>query len=153
MITYHLETWESYYNDPARAGLWNEHWEEMAPAHERRMPLGMDVASYRAFDAAGALIVVTVRSTGRLVGYCLVLVKRHLHYPILCGFEDVYFLTRSERKGMVGYKMIKFVIQVVRARGCKRLYWMTKCFNTIELLLLRLKMIKLDVVYGLWLED
>ncbi len=151
-ITFHRETWDDYFNDPDRESLWEEHYSEFEPAHEGKMPMGPDVGVYSALDKAGALEIITARKAGKLIGYCLVVCKRHIHYRALCAFEDSYFVTKPERLGSVGTRLIKKALDVCKARGCVRAYWMTKEFNSIEVLFKRLGMEKIDSVFAIWLE-
>jgi GNAT superfamily N-acetyltransferase len=152
-ITFHSESWDQYYNDPDREALWIEHYSEFVPAHEGKMAMGPDVAAYSALAASGALEIVVARKAGRMIGYCLVVVRRHIHYSSLCAFEDSYFVTKPERLGSVGTRLIKRALEVCKARGCVRAYWMTKEFNSIAKLFERLGMEKIDSVFAIWLED
>lgn len=147
MITFQVESWRQYYSDPATAELWHEHYQELEPAHQGQMLMGPDVAAYETMDAAGMLVVVCAREAGRLVGYCLALVKRHLHYPTLCGFEDSYFLTRPSRRGTAGIRLIQAMRTELARRGCRRTYWMTKEFASVAAIFERLGMKKMDTVY------
>ena len=152
-ITFHSERWSAYYNDPDRETLWKEHYAEFTPAHEGKMPMGPDVKAYKALDDAGALEIITARRSGQMIGYCLVCVRRHIHYSSLCAFEDSYFVTKPERLGSVGTRLIKRSLEVCKARGCVRAYFMTKEFNSIEVLFKRLGMEKIDSVFAIWLES
>lgn len=151
-ISYQTESWASYYSDPDLLALWQEHYDELEPAHRGLMPMGPDVAGYEALESVGCLLVQTVRRDGRLIGYCTVVVRRHIHYPTVCGFEDSYFVSRLERKGLIGYKLLRKTLDELKRLGCKRVYFMTKEFNTIAILLERLGMAKIDSVYAMWLE-
>jgi GNAT superfamily N-acetyltransferase len=149
-VTFHVEPWASYY--PECVPLWVEHYEEFAPAHEGKMEMGPDVRVYEALDKAGQLQVLVARSAGQMVGYCLVAIRPHIHYSkSLCGFEDSYFVTKSHRKGLVGYKLIKETLRHLEQRGVQRAYFMTKEFLSIAKLLERLGMKKIDTVYAIWL--
>ena len=150
MITYQLESWAQYYNDPSREALWWEHYNEFSPAHETRMPMAPDLDVYSALDKAGSLMVMTARSQGRLVGYCIVVARRHMHYGALCGFEDAYYLSKEFRQGLAGYKLIKHMLKALERRGVERSYWMTKEFLSIAKLFERLGMVKVDTVYAIW---
>lgn len=155
MLSFHRESWGRYYDDPERLGLWTQHYTEFTPAHERRLPMEPDVSQYSALEKIGALEVMTVRKEGKMVGYCLVVFRRHLHYSSLCAFEDSYFLSKSERKGLAGYRFLRYVIQVCRSRGAKRLFFMTKTLPgipNIRPLLERLGFVQTDETLALWLE-
>ena len=147
MITFQIESWQQYFNDPQRLVLWQEHYEELEQAHSRQMPMAPDEAFYAALDSAGILVILTARQDGILVGYCLAVIKRHPHYNAVCGFEDSYYLTPRARKGSIGYRLLKAMRDELTQRGCCRSYWMTKEFASVEVLFQRLGMKKMDSVY------
>lgn len=147
MITFHSERWLGYYNDPARPGLWQEHYEYLAQAHDYQMPMDPDIATYAMLDAAGQLEIMVARDAGRMVGYSLFLVKRHLHYAALCAFEDSYFMTAPARKGTAGVRLIRATLTRIWQRGAKRAYFMTKEFASVAALLQRLGGRKMDEVF------
>lgn len=153
MITYQIEGWRQYYSDPGLRQLWLEHYTELGLAHEGRMEMGPDTKTYEALDAQGSLVILTARSAGLLVGYCLAVVKRHPHYPTVCGFEDSYYLTPSFRRGIAGIRLITRMNQELKRRGCVRSYWMSKKFKGLEKIFLWLKMVEMDTVFCLWLGD
>jgi len=145
-VTFQLEPWSQYY--PECQGLWKEHWEEFHPVHLGKMPMAPAVSEYEAMAAMGQLQVMVARSAGKMVGYCLVVVRPHLHYcHTLTGFEDSYFLTKPFRKGLNGLLLLKHSIEALRARGVQVAYFMTKEFNTIERLFLRLGGVRMDSVW------
>ena len=115
------------------------------------MPCGPDIKVYEALARAGQLDVIVAREAGQMVGYCLVVTRRHIHYAALCAFEDSYFLTRDARRGLAGYVMIRETLDVLRARGVVRAYFMTKEFLSMAKLFERLGGDKVDEVYGFWL--
>ena len=155
MITFQVEPWEQYFQDPRRESLWQEHYDEFLPAHERKLEMAPDVSFYQAGAAAGSLDVVVARSAGEMIGYCLMFTRPHIHYcHDLCTFEDSYYLTRNLRRNLagIGLKLVQTSIQVARRRGSRRLYFMTKEFISIARLLEHLGFAKMDSVYCLWLE-
>jgi GNAT superfamily N-acetyltransferase len=151
MITFQVESWEQYFGDPEREALWLQHYAEFEPVHQHRMPFGPDIEAYSELARQGKLQITTVRRDGRLIGYCLVVITRHIHYNVRCGMEDSYYLAKSERKGLIGYRLIGEATAAAKRAGCVRLYFMTKEFRPIEVLLDRLGFEKLDSVWGLWL--
>ena len=113
-----------------------------------------DVSFYQGAAANGQLFVLVARRHGVMIGYFLVIVRPHVHYcDALCAFEDSYFLTQSERKGLIGYRLIKAALAECTRRGCVKAFFMTKEFNSIELLFERLKFEKSDSVYSIWLRN
>lgn len=155
MITIQIESWQQYYSDPDREALWKEHYDVLELAHEGRMEMGPDVESYAALDRAGFLMVLVAREAGKMIGYCLVVLRRHLHYKAFCAFEDSYFVSRKARQGLsrVGYDLIKTTLLACHRRGAVRGYFMTKEFASIARMLEHFGMERSDSVYTIWLGD
>lgn len=152
MITYQLENWNSYY--PECLPLWREHYAEFEPFHKNQMAMAPEVETYKRLDQLGMLQVIVARDAGKMVGYCLTVIRPHIHYcGTLCGFEDSYFLTNSLRQGLAGYKLLAAAVKAAKSRGVKRVYFMTKEFISVEKLLKRLGMEKCDSVYTMWIGD
>lgn len=151
------ESWERYYNDPEREALWWEHYNEFWEVHQGKLPMSPDVRFYSALEAAGALETIVARKAGKMVGYCLMVVKRHNHYDALCAFEDSYFLTASERLGSAGIRLIREAIRVAKQRGVLRAFFMTKVIlgpgapPSIEKIFEHLGMEETDAIWALWL--
>lgn len=151
MITFHLENWFCYRQDPSVETLWAEHYAELA-GDKQRMPLGIDEGFYEFLASRGMLSVVCARKAGVLVGYCLVLCKPHPRYrSVLCGFEDCYFLTAAERGEGAGKGLIEAALAALIARGCKRAYFMTKLSHDHGKLFEALGFTACDRVYTKWL--
>ena len=144
-ITYQVESWSRYYSDCQE--LWKLHYAEFAPFHRGKLEFGPDVEMYQALERAGQLQILVARSAGVMVGYCLMVDKRHPHYTNICGFEDSYFVQREFRKGWNGIKLIKRSVELMNKRGVTVCYFMTKEFNSIALMFEWLKFRKCDTVY------
>lgn len=152
MITLHLESWQDYSRDPQCAVLWAEHYDEIAG--DKTMPCGPDSPFFAFCDVNGMLQLLTARRAGVMIGYCIILVKPHPHYrTVLCGFEDCYFLTASERKGWAGVRLIKESLKKLQARGVKRAYFMTKLNHDVSKLFSRLGATNTDSVWQFNLEE
>lgn len=151
MITYQLESWESYYRDCQE--LWRMHYEEFRPFHKGRLEFGPDVQLYEQAETAGRLHILVARASGVMVGYCLVKIGRHPHYTNICGFEDSYFVHPDYRKGWNGVKLIKRSIELLEKRGVMICYFMTKEFNSIEKIFIHLGLLRCDTVYCTGLGD
>ena len=132
MITYELVSWDTYYNDPSRAALWAEHYEELCRANRSAKPMSPDVPFFQILDQRGMLQILIVRENGAMVGYCLVIVKRHTHYDVLAGIEDSYFLRKTSRRGMTGVRLITKSLLALKARGVKEVYFMSKEFMGLD---------------------
>jgi len=135
MITWQRETWASYRAECD--ALWREHYDEIAV--QKAMRMKPDEPAYRALDATGQLDVLVGRKAGVMVGYILSVVRPHLHYAdTLCGFEDSYFLTKPERRGMAGVRLLREWEASMRQRGCFKWFIETKPFLDMGPVLTRL---------------
>lgn len=144
-VSFQTETWAQFSSDPEAQGLWLEEAQELAGLGEYSAGLAPDRELYSALAETGMLLILTARRDGRLIGYYMGLVKRHMHSPIVCGFHDLYFLTKTERKGMTGYRLLLAVLQKLKALGCQRVYWSAPAGSTAERLYKRVGM---RVVYS-----
>ena len=151
MITYQVESWDQYAADCAP--LWVEHYQEIA-GDKARMPMRPDVARFRRLEAAGQLQIMVARKSGAMVGYMLFAVSPHPHYAdVLCGFEDAYFLTKSERRGLAGVRLISHSIRSLKARGVKRAMIHTKKAKDMGRVLSFLGFDHTDEIYSCWIGD
>ena len=151
LVTYAIEPWRRYY--PECEPLWLAHYAEFEPFHRNRLPFGPDVPMYEAADRAGQLQILVARANGRMVGYCLVLCRRHPHYAMVCGFEDSYYVSPAFRRGWNGVRLIDRSVEALRARGIKMVYFMTTEFNSIQRVYEWLGFERCDSVYCKWLGD
>jgi len=127
-MIFQKESWSSYFQE-AR-GLWEEHYRELCqdPA---RMAMGPDEEWYREMDRRGVLHILTAREDevpgvlGELRGYCISVIRRHTHYPVLCAFEDSFWLHPSCRKGPTGIKLIREALREYKALGVQRVFFMS----------------------------
>lgn len=147
MITFQVESWASYSTDPEVHGLWAEQYTAAVTENPSQLELNLDKAAYQILDQTGCLVIVTVRNSSKLIGYCLAVTRRHLHHPTICGFEDTYFLTRTERKGRTGIRLISEMNRVLKERGCKIVYWMDKESVSIAPIFTHLGMTKHGGIY------
>lgn len=148
LVTYHLEPWARYW--PECETIWRQHYEEFRPFHLGRLPFGPDIEMYRQADLDGRLQILVARAEGKMVGYCLVLIRRHPHYAMVCGFEDSYYVLPAWRRGFNGVRLIKRSVEALQRRGIVMSYWMTKEFNSIERVFRWLGFTRCDSVFYCW---
>lgn len=152
-VTFQVESWASYYSDPEREALWCEHYSELA-VDKDEMPCGPDIHLFTSLDAIGALQILTARAAGRMIGYFLTVVRPHTHYcSVLCGFEDSYFISKPFRRGLTGVKLIKENERLLRARGVKKLFVMTKTSKDLGMIYDRLGYHCSDYTYAKWIGE
>lgn len=77
---------------------------------------------YRRCAASGTLLVITARSAGAIVGYCLFHVYHHWHFKaLLAASSDAYWVEPSWRVGFswVGLRMLKYAMEVLKLAGVR----------------------------------
>ena len=98
-----------------------------------------DWEAYETLEEAGILKVFTVRFEGKLVGYYSCIVSPSLHSKgLLQATIDAIYLHPDYRKGLVGYKLIKFAEKCLKEDGVKIILLGTTEVNPIDPLLLKL---------------
>ena len=98
-----------------------------------------DWETYEALEQAGILKVFTVRSEGKLVGYYSCVVSPSLHSRgLLQAAVDAIYLHPDYRKGLTGYKLIKFAEKCLKEDNVKIILLGTTEVNPIDPLLLKL---------------
>lgn len=128
--------------------LLRRHWEQIAVNREI-IKLNPDWEAYEQLEDSGALKIFTARSEGILVGYFVVLVRRHLHYiDHLFGFNDVIYLAEEYRRGMTGARLIKFAEKCLREDGVSVLVMNTKLHYPLDSLLVRAGFTHVENIYS-----
>lgn len=149
-ITYQLESWTDYYRDCQ--ALWIEHYDEIA-TNKDKMPMQPDIETFMEMERQGKLQILVARIAGCMIGYQVSIIARHLHYSVLCGYEDSYFLTKKHRKGFAGIRLIKEAIRHMKNRGVKKIFFHTKAFADKGRLFDFLGFSKSDILYSKWIGD
>ena len=119
------EKLDSYLRDAA--GLWIEHYEELG---RRDLVMDLDIPTFQSLEDLDCLCIVTARKDGVLKGYVIMIIRRHLHYHLICAMEDAYFLTKSERSFGIGKKMIEASLDFAKARGAEMAMFHSKVFES-----------------------
>jgi hypothetical protein len=108
-IAFRQETWADYARDAEP--LWREH------SALTSLPISLNATAYETLEAHRALVIISARKAGRMIGYFTGIVTRHLHHDVIAGMEDGYFLTAGERRGLTGYRLLKAGANAMMARG------------------------------------
>lgn len=109
--------------DEATKILTQLHYLEVGP-HKAGIPLDPDVPVYKLLEDTGVLETHTARDkdTGELIGYSVWIVTPHIHYKTsLTATNDVIFIHPKVRKGLQGYKFLKYTINAIKERGVQRI--------------------------------
>lgn len=100
--------------------LLKAHYDEIALYKD--IPLEPDFEYYRLLEGAGQLRYYSARDGGKLIGYMLVLVRRHPHYKSsLQGVVDLIYLDPEHRRGRTGMRLIEFAHSRLKAEGVQTL--------------------------------
>lgn len=121
-----------------------------------RRPLMPDYNDYLRRDAAGQVLLVTVRRDGALIGYFVGFVVRALHYQTtLTCLQDIFFITPEARDGSprAALKLFEAVTAACKRRGVKELRLGCKLAHDTSALFAHLGAIEVERVWSLWLEN
>jgi hypothetical protein len=132
MITITEETFDPFSDEwPA---LVKVHWDEVA-LYKEHIQLDLDLEGYRNLEKAGRLCTIAVRDAGKLVGYSLFFVMRHIHYKsTVFGINDMVWLAKCYR-GLYGAKLIRESERILKRRGVQKITWHVKLSNGLQRLL------------------
>lgn len=128
------------------------HWRELG-IYQDRMPLDPLWSSYRAYEDAGALLYVALRSSGALVGYFIGLVAPGMHYQttLTCKMDIAFVL--PEFRGSAGRLLFDAAKAELKRRGVK-LWWVgSKDHHPIEGFYEALGFERQETYFALWLDQ
>jgi GNAT superfamily N-acetyltransferase len=148
-VTIQVEPPEALSSGEEGMTLFREHWEEIA-LYRDDIPLDPFISGYLALAAKDLLLVITARRDGILVGYSVFFLHPyHPHYKS-CPYamNDVLFVTKRERGGTLGMRLIKSSEVFLREKGYRRIFWHVKVQHDFGPLLKRLGYAAEDVVWG-----
>ena len=140
---------------PELAPLYQDHWEELALDREHyEAALAPRWEDYRRMDAAGELLVVTLRERGVLAGYFLGLIRPHLHYGLcLTCTMDIYRVLPEYRGRHGGVRLFRAVEAECRRRGVKRMFMGSKLHKDTSRLFVALGFTPVEVYHSKWIGD
>ncbi|MBO9377433.1 GNAT family N-acetyltransferase [Sphingomonas histidinilytica] len=149
MLTAQVEPWAPFIEEAK--SLLPLHWEELALDKEH-VPLEPMWEVYDARDAAGQIMVVTLREAGRLVGYFIGCLAPGLHYRTCLTLQmDIFFVHPDHRGHMGGVKLFKAVEREARRRGVNRLMVASKLHRDSSRLFTALGYAPIETHFSKWL--
>ena len=132
--------------------LFKMHAEE-ALAYSDTFPLAPNYEQYLALEKANKIELHTVRNNGVLVGYYTWMLTKHLHYKTnLLAVSTLVYIHPDHRKGMTGYKFIKWSIEEIKKRKPNRILITVKPHNDFGKLLERIGASYFEKTYAIDLE-
>jgi predicted acetyltransferase len=130
-----------------------EHWLEIEEDIDK-IGFKPDYAKYLGLQDLGMLFCAVVRVDGKIVGYCSTIVSPHLHHSNdVFAINDILYLKKEHRKGLIGYKFIKFVEEQLKLRKVSKIIWPVKKKYNFGKLLQRLGYRDEEVHYCKFIGD
>jgi len=128
------------------------HYDELA-LNKESVPLDPQYDIYLQRDAAGQVVLVTLREFGRLVGYFVGFVAPGLHYKTcLTCTMDIFYVHPDVRCRMGGPRLFKAVREELKRRGVKRWFVGSKNHADASRLFEALGFAKVETYYSMMLE-
>ena len=124
------------------------HYEELA-LNKDVVPLDPQYDEYLRRDAAGMVMVVTLREQGKLAGYFVGFVAPGLHYQTCLTLHlDIFWVHHDHRGKMGGVKLFKAVEAEAKRRGVQRIFTGSKCHKDASWLFERLGYTEVERTYS-----
>lgn len=129
------------------------HWEELA-LNQKQVPLDPQYDVYLDKDAAGQMMLVTLRSAGELVGYFVGFIQPGLHYKTCLTLTmDIFYVLPEHRGNGAGFVLFKAVEGEARRRGAQRMFVGSKLHKDASWLFEKLGYEEVERFYCLWMGD
>lgn len=123
------------------------HWEEIA--HYPDIKLDPDYAGFLKLEELGFLRCYTGRDEGKMVAYAIFLVKESLHYQTsLQATQDILFVHPDYRKGMTGFRLVRFCDGELKREGVQVVYHHVKAAHNWGNLLEHMGYGLVDLIYA-----
>lgn len=151
MITCHIESFERQLEE--LQALLPLHYRELA-LNQADVPLDPQYHVYIERERAGALLFVTLRDAGELVGYFIGFIAPGLHYQTcLTCTMDIFYVRQDKRTGSAGVRMFRFVEAELRRRGVRRWFMGSKIHADASALFKRIGAAPVETYYSKWLGE
>jgi hypothetical protein len=149
-ITYQLEKFSDNIFDIKRHMV--AHWEEMASRQDIRS-FDVDWETYLVADRLGRLGLFTVRDSGRMIGYLVMLVRGDVHAKATRGAETAfYYVEKRAMRGLVERNLIRFARDWLLAQNVKFIRFHNRLTHSNEPILRNLGFVPEELIYILKVE-
>lgn len=125
------------------------HWEEVA-GEKVEINLNPNYEIYRTLAEDDLLVCIVCRevNTGRMVGYSVSFLTPHIHYKDhMYGENDIIFIDKEYRKGMMGIKLLKENERILRDLGCSIIHLHVKTKHNFGPIMERLGYYPSETIY------
>ena len=151
MITFQTEAPTPFADDAMQ--LFKDHYDEIAERTDV-IELDPDIEKYNYLYNQKMLEIHTARDDGKLIGYSIWFVCNHMHYKkSLTASSDVLYISPDYRKGLFGYKFIKWTTEEIKKRKPQSIIFHVKPFLDYGFLLERLGGNLLEKIYSIVTEQ
>lgn len=129
------------------------HWEELA-LNKDKVPLDPQYDVYLAREAKGEVLFVSLRETGKLIGYFVGFIAPGLHYrTCLTLTMDIFFVEPSRRGHRGGVILFREVLREAKRRGVQRAFFGSKLHKDAGRLFQAFGFEAVETYYSAWLGD
>jgi len=151
MISYQKETVSSFFKDAYP--LFDEHHKEVSERQDL-IDHNLNVDQYQIMEDRNMLEILTIRDDGKLIGYQSWILFKALHYKtVLTVSSDLLYILPEYRKGLFGYKFLKWSLSVIKKRKPQRVLIGIKPKNDFSKILKRLGANHFETTYSIVLEQ
>lgn len=138
---------------PSLMPMFPEHWAELA-LNQDKVPLDPQYDLYLQRDAAGQVMLMTLREAGELIGYFIGFVAPGMHYKTCLTLTmDIFWVKPAYRGNGAGFVLFKAVEAEAKRRGVQRMFVGSKMHKDASWLFDRLGYEPVETYYSAWLGD
>jgi len=128
--------------------LFQDHWDEIA-LNKDVMVLKPNEPVYRAMEREGQLLILGAYKGGELIGYSVNFLVRHPHYADLQVCQnDLLFIAREHRAGVLGVRLIRVTESAAKARGAQLMLWHAKEGSALAKIMPRMGCKVQDIIFS-----
>lgn len=128
--------------------LADAYWAEVRGSSQPET-LDVNPETYAAHEAAGSLVLVTARGSGKVVGFTMFFAFIHHHYQsTLSGHEDSWYVLPAYRRGTnAGIRLLRVALEVLTDMGCTHAYAGTMYQNDVTPILRRVGFVPVETIH------
>lgn len=127
--------------------LTHKNWEDTGLS-KYGIKLNPDWDIYETLNKSYMLGVYTVRKQNNLVGYLTVVSREHHHYKnTVFASNDILFIEKEHRKGLLGYFLVKYAVKDLKNLGADVLLFTSNIDKPYDSILKRLDFQPLEKVF------
>lgn len=128
--------------------LLDEHYEELT-LNKEVVKLNPDWEEYHKREINNKFVFISMRESGKLIGYSAWFIGPHIHYKdLVVAVNDVIFLKKEYRSGTNGIKLLKKSEEIVKGLGVNKITWHIKESNNFIPILKRMRYSTEDIIVG-----